>query len=136
MPGPNRDRDKDSDVMDTFRRLVSQDTDGLREWIDQVSQEIESREQLKHKLISKVRNGVENARSLVDEIQHWEPGYKPSVNGRRTNLEKECLALRREERLQELNAWRDVSVLKRQLRELLKEYKEAIRRKDMLDYEV
>ena len=136
MPGATRDRDEDSDVMDTFRRLVSQDTDGLREWIEEISQEIESRRELRQKLVSKLEDGMENVRALIDDIHHWEPGYKPSVNGRRTNLERECLALRREERLQELNAWRDISALKRQLRELLKEYKEAIRRKDMLDYEV
>ena len=128
--------DEDSDVMGMFGRLVSQDIEILKEWIEDVCQEIEARKELKQALVSKLQDGVESVRSLVDEIEHWEPGYKPSVNGRRTNLEKECLALKREERLQELNAWRDISMLKRQLRELVKEYKEALRRKDMVDYEV
>ena len=128
--------DEESDVMGMFGRLVSQDIEALKEWIEEVSQEIETRKELKRELVSKLQDGVESVRSLVDEVEHWEPGYKPSVNGRRTNLEKECLALKREERLQELNAWRDISMLRRQLRELLKEYKEALRRKDLVDYEV
>ena len=127
---------KDDDVMSIFGKLVSQDIGTLKEWIEEVSQEIESRRELRHRLVSKLSDGVEKVQSLINEIEHWEPGYKPSVNGRRTNLEVECLSLKKEERLQELNAWRDISMLKRQLRELLKEYREALRRKDMLGYEV
>ena len=127
---------KDDDVMITFSKLLTQDVRTLREWIDEVSQEIESRRELKRGLVSKLLKGVEKVQYLIDEIEHWEPGYKPSVDGRRTGLEKEYLALKREERMQELNTWRDVSILKRQLRELLKEYREALRRKDVAGYEV
>jgi len=127
---------KDDDVMSVFGKLVSRDIETLKEWIEEVCQEIESRRELRHKLVSKLSDGVEKVHSLINEIEHWEPGYKSSVNGRRTNLEVECLSLKKEERLQELNAWRDISILKRQLRELVKEYKEALRRKDMVDYEV
>ena len=128
--------DRDDDAMSAFTQLLSQDIETLREWIEEVIQEIESRRKLRHDLISKLSDGVEKVQYLIDKIGHWEPGYKPSVDGRRTGLEVECLALRKEERLQELNAWRDISMLKRQLRELLKEYREALRRKDVLDYEV
>lgn len=126
----------DEDAMDTFQRLLSRDVEDVREWIEEVSQEIESRRELRHRLVSKLRDGVEKVQSLINEIEHWAPGYKPSVNGRRTSLEVECLSLKKEERLQELNAWRDISILRRQLRELLKEYREALRRKDVLGYEV
>ena len=128
--------DKKEDIMDLFQGILSQDLETLKEWVEEVCQEIESRKELKRELVSKLQDGVESVRSLLDEIERWEPGYKPSVNGRRTNLEKERLALKREERLQELNAWRDISMLRRQLRELLKEYREALRRKDLVDYEV
>lgn len=127
---------KDGDVMSIFGKLVSQDLETLKEWIEEVSQEIDSRRELKRELVSKLSDGAEKVHSLINEIEHWAPGYKPSVNGRRTNLEKECLSLKKEERVQELNAWRDISILKRQLRELVKEYREALRRRDMVDYEV
>ncbi len=127
---------RDDDVVGAFSKLVSQDVRMLREWIEEVSHEIESRRELRCGLVSKLKDGARQVQSLIDEIEHWEPGYRPSVNGRRTGLDREYLALKREERLQELNAWKDVSILKRQLRELLKEYSEALRRRDMLDYEV
>ena len=116
---------KDDDIMSTFGKLVSQDVQTLREWVEEVSREIESRRELRLELISSLSDGVEKVQYLINEIEHWEPGYKPSVDGRRTGLERECLSLEREGRLQELNSWRDISMLKRQLRELLKEYREA-----------
>ena len=128
--------DKDCDDMDALQKLLSQDIQTLREWIEEVSQEIDSRKVLKHELMSRLLASVEDVQSLVYDISHWEPGYRPSVDGRRTGLEKECLALKREERLQEFNAWRDISILKRQLRELLKEYREALRRMDVIGYQV
>jgi hypothetical protein len=131
-----RESDKDEDAMSAFSRLVSRDAQTLREWVEEVSGEIESRRRLRRELISRLSDGVQGVQSLIDEIEHWTPGYKPSVDGRRTGLEREYLNLRREERLQELNAWRDISILKRQLRELLREYREALGRKDMIDYEV
>ena len=128
--------ERHDDVMSTLSKLMSQDVQTLKQWMDEVSREIESRKELKLELVSRLRDSVDEVQSLIDGIEHWEPGYRPSVDGRRTGLEKEFLSLGREERLQELNAWRDISILKRQLRELLKEYMEALRRRDMLDYEV
>ena len=140
MSRSNRDDDvgppatrKEKDVMSTFSELVSQDVQTLREWVEEVSREIEARGELRLKLVSNLRDGVGKVQSLIDGIEHWEPGYRSSIDGRRTGLEKEYLNLKREERLQELNAWRDISMLKRQLRELLKEYREALGRKDIID---
>jgi hypothetical protein len=128
--------ERDDDPINRFTRFLSHDVQALREWMEEVSQEIESRRKLRHDSISKLSDGVEKVQYLIDRIEHWEPGYKPSVDTRKTGLEKEYLSLKREERIQELNAWRDISVLKRQLRELLREYREAVGRKDMLDGEV
>jgi hypothetical protein len=131
-----RESEKKEDAMSAFSRLVSQDVRTLREWVEEVSGEIEARRELRRRLTRKLRDGVGKVQSLIDEIEHWEPGYRPSVDGRRTGLEREYLSLRREERLQELNAWRDISILKRQLRELLREYREALGRKDVIDNDV
>lgn len=119
-----------------LRRLMAilfSDEELLKECIEDVSEDIKSREELARKLLANVEKNKKKVEPLLDEAKTWAPGYKPSINGRRTNLERMLLDLKREERLQLLNLFRNKTLLKKELRDLLLKYKEASRLKELLE---
>lgn len=126
-----------------LRRLIGilfSDEELLRQCIEEVSKDIKSREELARKLLTKIEKNKTKVEPLLDEANTRAPGYKPSINGRRTNLEKMLLDLKKEERLQLLNLFRNKTLLKKELRELLLKYNETSKFKDILkkmgdDYE-
>lgn len=65
--------ERDDDLIDRFTRFLSQGVQTLREWIEEVSQEIESRRKPRCELISRPPDGVEKVQYLINEILHWEP---------------------------------------------------------------
>ena len=57
------------------------------------------------------------------QFEQWQFGYKPSVDFRRTALERELLAVYRESRSEKQRAFSDIVGLKKERRKLLTEYK-------------
>jgi len=84
--------------------------------------DIHKREKLEEETLEKV--DVENAglEFLLGQVRTWSLGNYPSVDMRRTNLEREIIALKKAGWDERLRCWRDLVMLKKELREALEEY--------------
>ena len=84
--------------------------------------DIHKREKLEEETLEKV--DVENAglEFLLGQVRTSSLGNYPSVDMRRTNLEREIIALKKAGWDERLRCWRDLVMLKKELREALEEY--------------
>jgi hypothetical protein len=94
----------------------------LKERIEELIADIRKREKLEGQMLEKV--DVENAglEFLLGQVRTWSLGNYPSVDMRRTNLEREIIALKKAGWDERLRCWRDLVMLKKELREALEEY--------------
>jgi len=121
------------DSFDIVEQTFEQDVDLLRKWIREIQVQLKARGDLRDYFLNELDENVSHLYDYIHDIKHWEPGYKPSVDQRRSSLERELLDLREERRTQVLSFWRDVSDLEKELRTLEQEYEKAKRRKELLD---
>jgi len=71
-------------------------------------------------------------KTLIYELDFWERGGNSMVEKRRMHLEKISVALRQEKRQEEISCWRDIVMVSKDIRILLKEYIELSIKKRVL----
>ena len=94
----------------------------LSERIRDLATDIGRREKLEEQLLDNAELEGSSLRVLLGQVDGFSPGNYPSVDGRRTNLEREILALKKTGWDERLRCWRDSVMLKKELREALEEY--------------
>jgi hypothetical protein len=94
----------------------------LKERIEELITDIRKREKLEEETLEKTEVEGAGLEFLLGQVRTWSLGNYPSVDMRRTNLEREILALKKAGRDERLRCWRDLVMLKKELREALEEY--------------
>ena len=104
-------------------RILSDKIDLLREQIQDIKDEITLRKLLANKAITEIDEQICKTRTLTYELDTC-----GALRGKRADLEKQIQALELEKQNQKIKCWNDVERLKRELRQIKKEYREAVRR--------
>jgi hypothetical protein len=101
--------------------------------IHQILREIQQRERLSEQTIREIDEQLCQQKSLLHEVApHGSSPFTLGDPRRRSTLERDLAALEQEKRREHLSAWKDVSSLKRELRELIREYQEEQRRQQVM----
>lgn len=86
---------------------------------------IDERKKLKEQNLYQIAQGECEVLTRMHRLDDWLEGMNPGVDKRRSGLEKDLLDFGRQKRAEEVSAWKDVLMLKKDLRELLNDiYKE------------
>ena len=110
---------------DPIEQLVSSRLRALGGSIDQVVEEIEGREKLGEEVLLSIDLQMSRLKEPLYQVAPF--GSSPLSVGdprRRSAIEKCLFTLECERRKEELGTWKDVSGLKRELREIVREYEE------------
>ena len=94
----------------------------LTERIAELIADIHKREKLEGQMLEKAEIESTGLEFLLGQVRTWSLGNYPSVDMRRTNLEREILSLKKAGWDERLRCWRDLIMLKKELREALEEY--------------
>lgn len=94
----------------------------LKERIEELIADIRKREKLEEDTLEKAEIESTDLEFLLGQVRTWSLGNYPSVDMRRTNLEREILTLKKAGWDERLRCWRDLVMLKKELREALEEY--------------
>jgi len=94
----------------------------LKERIEELTADIRKREKLEEQMLEKAGLETTGLEFVLGTVKDFSPGSYPSVDARRTNLEREILALKKAGWDEQLRCWRDIVALKKELREALEEY--------------
>ncbi len=108
---------------DTLASSLGSRLSVLRDALEEIDTEIGLRSAVSEVFQISLRELRREVSRLLMEIEHFSPGYRPSVDSRRTALERELLSLYREARAEKRQAFSDLLSLKRERRKLEMEYK-------------
>jgi len=95
----------------------------LRERIDALKKATARRRRLHRTVQGAVRTELRDLDHLLRDVRVWSLGVSPSVDGRRTNLERETIALKRAGWEERLRHWRDLVWLEKELHEAIERYR-------------
>jgi hypothetical protein len=123
--------DEPIDIVD---RILTEDIELLRKWIKEIESKIQSRTQLTKDLMRQLGEDIQMLERRDERLEIWGPGYKQSIDRVRSELRGQINLLKNETRDTELNFWRDVTALEKELRILLQAYARAKRKKDLVDF--
>lgn len=127
---PGIERDAWQDPLDAF---VSGKLRIIEHAIQQITDEIQKRELLQDVMIDAIDNQMCELKTALMAVAPW--GDAPSTIGdprRRASLEKEIASLDAEKRRETTAAWKDIAGLKKELREVFREYLEERRKQQAM----
>ena len=120
FPEPKRDSWELSESLSgTFKERLNI----LKEAIEEIDSEIGIRVTLSSSLGESLKESARKVTGSLNQFEGWVWGYKPSVDFRRTALQRELLGIYREARTEKQRAFSDIVALKKERRKLLMEYK-------------
>jgi len=105
----------------------------LKEEIEKIIADAEQRKRLHKEMKEDLCADAKEIRRLLQEISLYAPGTKHSIDLRRIELEREMLGLRKESRMAGLSLWKDIVMLRRELREILFEYQALKRMAELVE---
>lgn len=94
----------------------------LRQAIDEIDTEILLRKELNETFGNLLKDSRDWVSGKLNRFDNWQFGYKPSVDFRRTSLERELLGIYRDVRAEQQRAFTDIASLRRERRKLVIEY--------------
>jgi hypothetical protein len=100
--------------------------------IEQLKEEIEVRTGLRDYSVGEIDHQIFYLQSSLTEFSHWGLGYNTGVDVKRNWLEKQLGELRKERRRLEHQCFNDLVQLRRELREVVAEYRQLARRQRLL----
>jgi hypothetical protein len=113
-------------------QIFGKDTSVLGEWIEEIKGDIYARQYLAADVLRDLRDQSILAERELDKVSHWHPGYNPSADKRRSDLERQLEHVRGQQREQKLSLWQDIGMLRKELRVLVREYRKAKRKQDLM----
>jgi len=94
----------------------------LRDAVSEIKAQMGQRKQIHTRLLKQVGKELFEMDLLLKDVRVWSLGENPSVDSRRTNLEREELSLKKIRWDEQLRRWRDLVALSKELREAIAEY--------------
>jgi len=120
----NTEKSNDSEA-EGLSFALSERIELLQGRIEALQKDIAKRGALHRSIRRAVQEELIELGHLLGEVKVWSLGVSPSVDGRRTNLEREAIALRKAGWEERLRHWRDIVWLEKELSEALERYKLA-----------
>lgn len=91
---------------------------------------IDNRESIKDRNLYSIALGECELTTKLHNMEHWYVGKDPVMDKRRAQFERDLLEFDRQKRFEEVSAWKDTLLLKKDLRTILTElYKEQSKQK-------
>jgi len=115
-------KDEESKLSPALGATLSQRKELLSQRLKELTADIRKRERLESEMLEKADMETVNVEHLLGRVKDFSPGSYPSVDGRRTNLEREIITLKKVGWDERLRCWRDLVAMKKELREALEEY--------------
>ena len=122
LPGRDSSGSEHPSPSPVLGATLSQRKKLLKERLEELIEDIHKRERLEGQMLEKADVEGAGLEFLLGQVRTWSLGNYPSVDMRRTNLEREILALKKAGWDEQLRCWRDMVMLKKELREALEEY--------------
>jgi len=122
LAGLGQTKDEESKLPPVLGGTLSQRKDLLSQRLKELTADIRKRERLESEMLEKADIETAGLEHLLGKVKDFAPGNYPSVDGRRTNLEREVITLKKVGWDERLRCWRDLVMLKKELREALEEY--------------
>jgi len=119
-------------AIEPFDVYFSEKLSSLKDTIDQISEEMTTRHEFAGRFLYQIDYQIRECAFSLAEFNSWGVGYNTGVDKKRNHLERMLNDLRKERRAAELRCWEDVVALRKDMREALAEYKEIVRRGEML----
>ena len=113
--------------------VLSEKLYSLKKNVEHVRQEIKTRWQLKERFQKEMDYQISQAADSFNQLQKG-VGYNVGVDMKRNALEQELLKLRSERRSHAVRCWKDIIGLRKELREVMKEYEMLRRMKNAMRY--
>jgi len=126
--GPSKEKKEPKELDDFFTYKIKD----LKEFIDHITKEISVRFEIKKEFDKELDYQLSKAAFSLSEFKRWGLGYNTGVDVKRNMLEKQLTDLRREKRRTEIQCWEDIISLRKDLRNILEEYKTLLNRKEVL----
>ena len=127
---PSTDRPK---RVDPFELFVAGKLRIIEASIEQIHQEVESREKLRDAFLEAIDKEICVQKELLYQVApDASSPFTVGDSRRRGSIEKELAALEAEKRKETCSAWKDIANLKKELRALLREHSEEERRQQVL----
>ena len=98
----------------------------------QLRQEASSRAQMHDQSVAEIDYQITQAASSLEQFSNWGIGYNTGVDVKRNFLERELSNLRKERRSLLVRTWDDIGRLRKEFRQLVREYKAMLSRLDLL----
>lgn len=106
---------------------------GLRQRIEGLRQELNVRRDLRRRFLQELDYQITVAALSLKEFQFWGIGYNRGVDMKRSLLERQLADFRQKRRQEELRFWGDAVTLRKDLRNVLAEYQDALRRARLIE---
>ena len=115
------------EVESVFTTMKSEQIGSIKEAIDDINDLIEKREQLQKDIFSDVDKAKAEINNMLGKFTA-ETTPAEQLNLRKKQMDFEDIKIQ-----EKLNKWRDIALLKKELRETLREFREKESRASMLD---
>jgi hypothetical protein len=121
-PGQEQISDSHAKPQAVLGTTLSQRKQLLKEHISELRADIRRRERLQERLLEKTGLQTTDMEHLLGTVKSFSLGSYPSVDMRRTHLERQITALENRSLDEQIRCWKDLVALKKELREVLEEY--------------
>ena len=123
------------DEGDFLEEILTEKLTFLREILCDIDRQMHGREALRKDLLERMDYWDAYLGTKLLEIEPWGMGSHKGMDQRRTKLEQEVEALKREKREETRGCWQDIALLKKERRQFYHEYRNALRRMKVLGME-
>jgi hypothetical protein len=122
----------DNPSTDILKDILTDKLSFLIDIIAELKAQIAERQELKKRISDKLDQGHCLLQTYLYELDTWPRGANRSIEQRKIALEREIANLGKEMRSEKVACFRDITLLKRDLRQFQREYRNELRRVKML----
>lgn len=115
-----------------FEMLQSEKLESLKASIEDIQESIKLRKQLSDEIVKKFDKAIMDTDNFIIKL-HEVDRRSELIRGEQMKLKNKQLDLEAKKIEEQVNCWRDVALLKKELREHLQEFREKENRSTMLD---
>ena len=117
---------------DLYEEFFQSKLISLRKQILEIDTDLEARQIIHEQVLKEIYHQVFSASQFLDQLKHWQIGYRVGVDMERNLWERQIALLTKEKRHETVSVWKDILSLREGKRELLKEYEELWKRLNFL----
>lgn len=137
LPKPAVPRNRSSrKEPESLEGLLEEKVRCLSEILRKILQDIDRRNDLSVDIIYGIEQHYCHLKSKLLRLEFWELGTNAGVDARRSSLERQLDALKQAKRQERVQCWQDISVLKKEFRTWLKQYRDLVQRARLISAEL